>query len=810
MEDRSPGKRETLKLGVPFRLALASSVLLAVVAAVFGCYSVRSFRTAMESREIERLFFATEGIGWLAARMWDNELMLGVAETFLKVGLEKENVPLESYALINPDRIYVMNSDDFLKGKRVEDSEIRGLIERAESGAEPRDLFVLSRESGMLRVLLPVDDPVLGRRGYVTIVSSIAFVEESVASFTKRTAGGVFFLFLFAVGIVYWHSRTIFAPISKLRKIIEALNRRGEVEKVHINSNDEVQELSLSINRMMDNWKSLYEEGERRRGEAEAHSRLNEAVIESIASGVVVVDTDGTITQINRAVETNSRVSRSAAVGKPFWDVFPGWEGEDLRRLMRRVMDEGAVYVNERAHVPAADGGEPLVINVNIQPIRDAALKTAGALVVIDYLSDKVLLEEHLLRVNEELQRANKVKTEFLSMVSHELRTPLTLIKMYTSMMADRKLGALTPKQEKALSVMGRRCENLNDMINDLLDLSRIETGQMEMEFGKTRLAPIISATIEAFEPAIAEKELSLHVEIEDDLPPVFADPDKLSRALGNLIENAVKFTDEKGAVTVTGKRMRTEETPGGDYALVSVSDTGTGIPASEFSKIFQKFYQVDGSDTRKHGGSGLGLSIVREIVELHGGSVWLESEPGKGSTFYLTVPFFREDFQGLSLPSRKKTGPDLAHEPPASAVEKRKTVGKILLIDDDEDFLDMMNEVLSLDGYVVERASDGIEGLGKIFDGDLPDLILLDITMPRISGYDLCRFIRMTEAAKDLPVLMLTAAGHEEQIARGYEVGASGYLVKPFELEDFLETVKSLNARREKDGKRNPEAGTD
>ncbi|MFH1540148.1 MAG: ATP-binding protein [bacterium] len=520
----------------------------------------------------------------------------------------------------------------------------------------------------------------------------------------------------------------------------------------------------------------------------ESHSGFYEAIIENIGGGIIVVDAAGRVSKVNRSVENQYGIDRAEAAGRPFWEVFPSWEGEDVERLIRRILETGQEYENERVRLPAKDsGGE--VVNIAIRPFMNPDGGTRSAVVMIDYIGDKVRLEEHLIHVNEELYRANRAKMDFLSMVSHELRTPLTLIKMYTALLADSKLGPLTAKQEKALEVMGRRCTSLNRLIGDLLDLSRIEAGSASLDLESFSIQKAVVSAAANFEHSILEKNLDVIIDVEPGLPPLIADQDKIQRVVNNLLENAVKFTEPGGKISVRArmKRERGEDEP--ECMLISVEDTGIGIPEAEFGKIFERFHQVDGSDTRKHTGSGLGLTIAKEIVALHNGELRLESEEGRGSTFTFSIPLNPADFRAQPPEDTVAEGGR-----PAAGLRRAPDEPKtFLLIDDDEDFLEVVEDLLRPVGFEIETATDGIKGIDKALAQPQPDAILLDVTMPRLSGYDVCRFLKSLKSTKHIPILMLTAAGKDDQVTLGYEAGASGYLVKPFEIPEFESELERI-----------------
>ncbi|MFA6451786.1 MAG: ATP-binding protein, partial [bacterium] len=498
---------------------------------------------------------------------------------------------------------------------------------------------------------------------------------------------------------------------------------------------------------------------------------------------------------VNKAVEDNTGLKAEEIAGRRFYEVFPSWEGEDTRELVSRALETGELYSNDRVRYRAPVMDREAVFNIKIRPITDKPGVILGAVVLFEFMADKVLLEEHMLRVNEELQRANIVKSEFLSMVSHELRTPLTLIKMYSAMLAERKIGPLNEKQGKAVEVLNRRCKNLNDLIDDLLDLSRVESGKMELHLERVSLAELIEESAAVYRPRAEIKGLEFIVESEPGLTPVLADRDKTSRTLNNLIENALKFT-ETGHI---GIKLGGDETSAA-FARVTVSDTGIGIPEEYKDRVFERFFQVDGTDTRRHGGSGLGLAIARDLMSLHGGRLWLErTAEGEGSSFSFCLPYYdAEKAEQMKMKDEYAGDCGLKADSPgaAGAVSARiKVTGppSILLVDDDRDFLDMMHDLLTDSGFNVYPVADGIAALNELFSDKRIDIILLDITMPKISGYEVCRAIKSFDATRGIPVLMLTAAGQSDQITRGYEAGAAGYLVKPFEPDILKRTLIHL-----------------
>ena len=241
-------------------------------------------------------------------------------------------------------------------------------------------------------------------------------------------------------------------------------------------------------------------------------------------------------------------------------------------------------------------------------------------------------IHNNLKKVNAELERLNSVKNDFVSMVSHELRTPLTAIKGFVHVVLNEEAGKINEQQKKFLGIVDQSSNHLNHLISGLLDLSKIESGLIALKLEQLDLADVVKKSVETNINQIKNKNIKLRLEIDKELPKISGDYSRLMQVYDNLISNAVKFTDLGGQITITVKEK-------GDFIISSVSDNGIGIPEEEHKKIFEKFYQVDSSHTRIAGGTGLGLFIVRTIVELHGGNIWLDSTPGSGSTFSFLIP---------------------------------------------------------------------------------------------------------------------------------------------------------------------------
>lgn len=247
---------------------------------------------------------------------------------------------------------------------------------------------------------------------------------------------------------------------------------------------------------------------------------------------------------------------------------------------------------------------------------------------------------DQLEKANLELKKLDAMKSEFVSVASHELRTPLAAIKNSIQLILSGKTGEINQNQTKFLTMADRNITRLTNILNNLLNLSRIESGRIESKFENISLKSVIDSTVSTLHPQADEKAITIEVHLTEDLPPIYGDREKIEQILVNLINNAIKFTHEEGKITISAKPYFEErEGKVGHKIAVSVKDTGVGIPAEHLQSVFEKFYQVEGSLQRSAGGTGLGLAITKGLVELHQGKIWVESEVGKGSTFTFTLP---------------------------------------------------------------------------------------------------------------------------------------------------------------------------
>jgi PAS domain S-box-containing protein len=387
-----------------------------------------------------------------------------------------------------------------------------------------------------------------------------------------------------------------------------------------------------------------------------------------------------------------------------------------------------------------------------------------------------------------EAETANRLKDEFLSTLSHELRTPLTAIIGWSKLLID---GEVEPeKRPKALEIIVRNARFQAHLIDDLLEVSRIITGKLRLEFSSCDLRPVIEAVVESLRPTAEAKAVRLELLLEPDVALVYGDVDRLRQVIWNLLSNAVKFTPRNGSVAV--KLQRTES-----QVVIAVRDSGEGIKRDFLPHVFERFSQSDGSTTREHGGLGLGLAIVRHLVELHGGTVRAES-PGErlGSTFVVTLPLMEAAGSQIQRPTFQ--GDDLVVAEPRRVAHSPSLAGlRLLIVDDELDFRELVTVMLGRYGAVVKTAASASEALVYVENWN-PDVLIADIGMRDEDGYGFIRKVRALSSEKggSTPALALTAYTREDDRLRALSAGYQIHLAKPITGPELAVAVANIAGR--------------
>ncbi|HEY9832008.1 MAG TPA: ATP-binding protein [Stenomitos sp.] len=455
--------------------------------------------------------------------------------------------------------------------------------------------------------------------------------------------------------------------------------------------------------------------------------------------------------------------------------------------------------------------------------------------------------EAGLKQAQDALKRTDKLKDEFLANTSHELRTPLNGIIGIAESLIEGVTGKLSPGTVSNLTMIVTSGRRLANLVNDILDFSKLRHQTITLQLKPVALREIAEVVLTLSKPLVRYKNLQLINAIPADLPPVMADENRLQQILQNLIGNAIKFTDS-GRIEVSAQLARKatdveietwregEPIPASQVAAqiamenlkstiqISVTDTGIGIPEDKLDRIFESFEQADGSTARIYGGTGLGLAITGKLVELHGGEIWVESSLDQGSRFSFTLPVSQGSESSsfgtpvssprYQLPSSSALRPLFSVYDPGQSMDDEEPMTrneelaladlpdpltpnqqppyKILVVDDEPVNRRVLINHLSLYHYEVTEASSGFNALSLLEEGFKPDLILLDVMMPRMTGYEVTRKIRETWQANELPIILLTARNQVSDLVVGLEAGANDYLTKPITKDELLARIKT------------------
>lgn len=510
-----------------------------------------------------------------------------------------------------------------------------------------------------------------------------------------------------------------------------------------------------------------------RRREMAQQRHYLEQVLELAPYGIFTVDQNMVIQTFNQAAAVLTGYAVSFAIGKPYQEIVE-FDPDSETDPLPEVLTSGAKEIGIRLTILDA-GGKRIPVRYSAVTLTDADDQPIGAIVIFQDISDIVAAE--------------RTKNEFISMVSHELRTPLTSIRGFITAMLDGRAGEINDQQERFLSISREQSNRLLALINDLLDLTSLESGDIDLDQSHISVTNLVRRSAEAIEPLAEQKDLTLDMALASDVPNFWGDEQKISQVLQNLLANAVKFTPEGGQIVVRA------ELADPDTLALSVADTGIGIAPEEQERIFDPFYQVENVQTRSVGGTGLGLAIVKRIVEAHDGHMHLESQVGVGSTFSIHLPVVKRSIpivrsrlpeyedQGPSGPRQSEPAAQAAIEPAAKTERERPL---ILVVDDDPSASELIQFLLEQEGYDVIEATNGPDAL-EIAAERQPDLITLDILMPDLNGFSVLDKLNKSPNTANIPVCIVSII---EDKAAGYRLGAIAYVTKPFESEDLLDSV--------------------
>lgn len=582
---------------------------------------------------------------------------------------------------------------------------------------------------------------------------------------------------------------------------------------------------------------------------AEEQLRKLSNAVEQTADGVVITDTDGFIEYVNPAFEKISGYRRKEVIGqtprilksgkhniafyKNLWDTIKN--GNTFRARIINKKKNNELYWSEQTITPMKDKDGNITNYVSVlRDITETVEKQKQELQL-------KISREH----TRKLEETDRMKSRFFANISHEFRTPLTLI-----LGPSENIITKTSEEEikNQAGLIKKNANRLLDLINQLLDLSKLEAGKLKLETSLSNIVPFVKGITMSFESLAERRNITLKVEPMNEDIKLYFDKEKMAKILTNLLSNAFKFTPEGGQITVTVGECHAELVSASSsqhkipkrvlndshrqkqkrVVEIKVRDTGTGISEEELPKLFDRFYQVDSSHTREHEGTGIGLALTKELVELHKGSIRVESMEGEYTEFTLELPLGRDHlsddeivkenmtkdkvvldstFSGTKNlfnedqfiyekdSSRQKAGQ--ASQAPKNDRKMGEDKNILLVVEDNTDVRKYIKDSLG-EIYQVEEAVNGEEGVGKA-ETIIPDIIISDIMMPKMGGNELTRILKKDERTSHIPIILLTAKAGQESKIEGLETGADAYLTKPFDTKELQVRIKNLLNIRKK-----------
>jgi PAS domain S-box-containing protein len=498
------------------------------------------------------------------------------------------------------------------------------------------------------------------------------------------------------------------------------------------------------------------------------------AIIESAEDAIISKTMESVVTSWNSSAERIFGYTADEMIGQSITKLIPPWHDDEEPQIIARLRGGERIEHYETQRI-RKDGGI-IDISLTVSPIFDLEGNIIGASKIARDISERKRTEERVRAALERAESANRAKDEFLATVSHELRTPLTAILGWVKMLLAGPTDAATSR--KALEVIERNVRTQTKLIEDLLDVSRIISGKLRIEVKPIDPAAVISAAVDVIKPAAEAKHIRIQTILDSSVGLVSGDFERLQQVIWNLLSNAVKFTPNAGSIRVALARGRSQ-------IEISVADTGIGLSKDFLPYVFNRFSQADSSITRAHGGLGMGLAIAKSLVELHGGTISVNSPgEGQGSIFTIQLPI-----SAVSQRQRLESGFD------ATFRRLQDLAGvKILVVDDEADACEMLHHLFRLSGAEVQVATSAEEALKACFAFN-PDVLVSDIGMPNVDGYELLRRIRRS-GNKKLPAVALTALTRIEDRVKALAAGFQMHVAKPVEPAELLAVVSTLAGR--------------
>lgn len=617
--------------------------------------------------------------------------------------------------------------------------------------------------------LLDAEEEAPGKRRLGTLRLALPLQEavQAAGGTSRRVLWITSGVGLLALGLGLFFIRRILLPVRYLSEATEKLGLGLTGEIMPVFSRDELGDLAQRFNRMT-----------RTLAETMVSKQYVDTILDAMVEMLMVLNPDGIIRTVNRAVPRLMGYSEKELLGFPFTKLLA--EGSSVSYLTRFLTEATNNSLKEVDLIFEKKTGEKVNVlfsgsGLGVSP---EGRPMAWVCVAKD-ITERKRGELDLKAAKEAAETANITKSEFVANMSHEIRTPMNAIVGMSELLNDTPL---TEEQRKYVDIFRRAGDNLLALINDILDFSKMESGQVELEAVPFDLNDVLERTGELLAMRAHEKGLELVYFAKTSVPTnLVGDPHRLRQIIVNLVGNAIKFT-EKGEVVLQVENEPGAAEPG--RLLFSVRDTGIGIPKEKFGKVFESFAQVDSSITRKYGGTGLGLTITKRLVEKMGGRIWVESEVGKGTTFRFTLPL------------------DVQKEPVAAPLPLAVFKGlRVLAVDDNATNRLVLREFLSPEGVEMDEAAGGKEGVEKALaaraEGKPYHLVLLDGRMPEVDGFQVLEALQRHGGFEDVSILMLTSDNRRNGVSRSRALGATAYLIKPLKKLELLQNIALALGRK-------------
>jgi PAS domain S-box-containing protein len=516
------------------------------------------------------------------------------------------------------------------------------------------------------------------------------------------------------------------------------------------------------------------------------------SLIESNIDALMTTDPRGIITDVNKQMEALTGCTRDELIGAPFKDCFT--DSDRAEAGISRVLAEGKV-TNYELTARAMDG-TLTVVSYNATTFYNRARRLQGVFAAARDVTELKLIERTLQQKNVELENASRLKSEFLANMSHELRTPLNAIMGFSEVLRDGIMGEMTPQQQVLAVKIFTSGQHLLALINDILDLSKVEAGKMTLELEPVQMSSLFVSSLSIIREKAATRRIRLNIQVAEDLGSMQADARKIKQIVYNLLSNAVKFTPEGGQVTLragvvsradvgqpsgsgTGRTFPLADTEFAQFLEITVTDNGIGISPQDMEHLFKPFSQIESGLARKFEGTGLGLAMVKLLAELHGGTVAVESAAGKGSSFTVWLPLRAAEESALVSAKAPPMPPPIAAAGPRIA----------LVVEDDIQSADLIRLHLEAEGFTVLHAASAETALALAVQQPL-SLITLDIMLPNMDGWEFLGRLKQVAALVCIPVVIISIVADRN---RGFALGAAAVMQKPMSRQELSESLVEL-----------------